>query len=166
MDTYLFKKGDEAEEELLLCMLDYFGDEFVIQRTCDMPSYGKMFCCDFALSAGEDEPILCFIELKSRTIIKPEWGTLMIGRHKISTCSDRIDVLPDENFVFIWKDNSVDDGYFYMKGFSHMKHNFHPRGTKTFVPKEYAEYGTIGDVCEFIKNIIEKAKTLKPPQLF
>jgi hypothetical protein len=154
MDTYLFEQGNAGEEELLLRMLDYFGDEFVIQRTCDMPSYGDMFCCDFALSAGEDKPILCFIELKSRTIIKPEWTSLMIGRHKIKTCSDRIRLMPDEKFIFIWKDNSVDDGYYYMKGFSHMEHNFHPRGTKTFVPKDYTEYGTIKEVCDFIREII------------
>lgn len=97
-----FEMGENNEIAFALMMIEYFEkhkSDLVTRRT---NTKDKMFCVDLVVKRRKIP--LCYIELKSRTDIKPKYSTLRIGYAKMFSIRDEIQNVIKLPTYLVWWD--------------------------------------------------------------
>ena len=83
-----FEMGENNETAFALFMIEYFEKvkSDLVTRRCN--THDKMYCVDLVVKKRKIP--LCYIELKSRTDLKPKYTTLRIGYTKMFNIRDEI----------------------------------------------------------------------------
>ena len=97
-----FEMGENNEIAFALMMIEYFEKhktDLVTRRT---NTKDKMFCVDLVVKKRKIP--LCYIELKSRTDLKPKYPTLHIGYTKMFSIRDEIQNVKRIPTFIVWWD--------------------------------------------------------------